>query len=168
MGSEMCIRDSHISGLHQTNYPGDYFQTYSELPDTARGRLVLFLGSNLGNYQQEEAVDFFNFIKTKLKPNDYFLVALDLAKHPRKIIAAYDDSSGITKQFNLNLLERMNRELGANIDISSFDHFPFYNPMTGVTSSQIISLKEQSICFADGFEVDLEAFEAIHLSLIHI
>lgn len=153
---------SHLPCLVQKNYPGDYFKTYTELPKYTGGRLVLFLGSNLGNYQQAEAIDFFKFLKSRLTKEDYLLVALDLAKHPRKIIAAYDDNEGITKKFNLNLLNRINRELGGNIDITKFDHFPFYNPLTGVTSSQIISLEKQSIELEDGFTVEFEAYEAIH------
>ena len=89
-------------------------------------------------------------------------MAFDLAKHPRKIIAAYDDKEGVTKQFNLNLLTRINRELGADIDVSKFDHLPFYNPFSGVTSSQIISLEKQTINLEDGFSVEIDAFEAVH------
>jgi len=152
-----------IPELAQTNYAGDYFETFKTLPEVvAGGRLVLFLGSNIGNYIVDDAADFFNFVQTKLTSKDYLLVAFDLAKHPRKIIAAYDDSEGVTKQFNLNLLARINRELGANIDVSKFDHFPFYNPFTGVTSSQIISLEKQTIKLGSGFSADLDAYEAIH------
>lgn len=141
---------------------GNYFETYNRLPQTANGRLVLFLGSNIGNYPIPEAVDFFKFVRSNLKEKDYFLVAFDLVKNPRKILSAYDDSQGITRQFNLNLLERMNRELGANFDLQQFDHFPFYNPVTGIASSQIISLQKQCVYFRDGFSVDFDAFEAIH------
>ena len=131
-----------IPDLNQTNYAGDYFETYKAVPNVkAGGRLVLFLGSNIGNYLVDDAAEFFRFVQSKLTPQDYLLVAFDLAKHPRKIIAAYDDKEGVTRKFNLNLLTRINRELGADIDVSKFDHYPFYNPFTGVTSSQIISLE---------------------------
>ena len=152
-----------IPDLKQTNYAGDYFETYKAVPKVeAGGRLVLFLGSNIGNYLVDDAAEFFKFVQSKLTSKDYLLVAFDLAKDPRKIIAAYDDREGVTKQFNLNLLTRINRELGANIDVSKFDHFPFYNPFTGVTSSQIISLEKQTINLESGFSVDIDAFEAIH------
>ena len=155
--------NSFIPELNQTNYAGDYFETYALVPNAKDvGRLVLFLGSNIGNYIVDDAADFFKFIQTKLTPKDYLLVAFDLAKHPRKIIAAYDDKEGVTKQFNLNLLTRINRELGADIDVSKFDHFPFYNPFSGVTSSQIISLEKQTINLEDGFSVEIDAFEAVH------
>jgi dimethylhistidine N-methyltransferase len=144
---------------------GDYFETYQSLSETSNGRLVLFLGANIGNYTIKEIVGFFKFVQSKLNKDDYFLVAFDLVKDPRKILAAYDDSKGITKQFNLNLLERMNRELGANFDTDSFDHFPFYDPLTGVASSQIISMKKQTVEFSDGFSATFDLFEAIHTEI---
>lgn len=154
--------EDEVRGIKHTSIAGNYFETYKHLPPAKQGRSVLFLGANIGNYPTPEAIDFFKFIKANLKANDAFVVAFDLVKHPRKIIAAYDDSQGVTKQFNLNLLARMNRELGANFDVKSFDHFPFYNPLTGITSSQIISLKKQTVTFEEGFSVDFDAYEAIH------
>ncbi len=154
--------ESEMNDIQYSSIAGNYFETYKNLFPTSNGRLVLFLGANIGNYPTPETIEFFKFVKNNLKENDCFLVAFDLVKHPRKILAAYDDSEGVTKQFNLNLLERMNRELEANFDISSFDHFPFYNPLTGITSSQIISLKKQTVRFKDDFSVHFNAFEAIH------
>lgn len=154
--------ESEVKEIHHTGIAGNYFETYKNLRPTQDGRLVLFLGANIGNYPTPDAIDFFTFIRSNLSEKDYFLVAFDLAKHPRKILAAYDDRQGVTKQFNLNLLVRINRELGANFDLEQFDHFPFYNPITGITSSQIISLKRQTVVFNDGFSAHFDAFEAIH------
>lgn len=160
-----CEVENHVSDLIQTCIAGNYFETYKNLPKTNKGRIVLFLGANIGNYPFSEAISFFQFVKSGLNDSDCFLVSFDLVKHPRKIIKAYDDSKGITRQFNLNLLERMNRELGADFDISKFDHYPFYNPITGITSSQIISLDKQKVHFTEGFMTDFEAFEAIHVEV---
>lgn len=157
--------NSEIKDLNQISIAGNYFETYKNLIPSQHGRLVLFLGANIGNFPGSEAISFFQFISKGLSSKDYFLVAFDLVKHPRKIIKAYDDSLGITKQFNLNLLERMNRELGADFDISNYEHFPIYNPVTGITSSFIISLKNQSVQFADGFKVTFDAFEAINTEI---
>ncbi len=151
-----------IPEINQRNIAGNYFETYKNLEPINAARLVLFLGANIGNFPNQEAYNFFKFVKSKLKQSDYYLVAFDLVKNPRKIIAAYDDKQGITKQFNLNLLSRINREIGADFDVSRFDHFPFYNPLTGITSSQIISLEAQKVTFNDGFIVKFDAFEAIH------
>jgi len=153
---------SELKHINHISIPGDYFETYKNLSPTQHGRLVLFLGANIGNYNTEEIIEFFKFIKSKLSENDFFLVAFDLAKDPRKIRAAYDDREGATRDFNLNLLVRINRELGANFDISKFDHFPFYNPTTGIASSQIISLIEQNVQFPDGYTASFDAFETIH------
>lgn len=153
--------NNEIEGLNQISIAGNYFDTYKALGPSQHCRLVLFLGANIGNFPGPEAISFFQFIRDGLSSKDYFLVAFDLVKHPRKIIKAYDDSLGVTSQFNLNLLERMNTELGANFDVSNFVHFPFYNPVTGITSSHIISLKKQSVQFSDGFSVTFDAFEAI-------
>lgn len=154
--------EAHNPTLKQQSVAGDYYKTYPSISETEHARLVMFLGANIGNFHIPQIIDFFKFIKTQLKDNDYLLVAFDMVKHPRKIIAAYDDSQGITKKFNLNLLQRINRELGANFNMSKFDHFPFYNPLTGITSSQIISLEQQQVDFKSGFSVQFDAFEAIH------
>lgn len=156
---------NEVEQIQHKSLAGNYFDTYQDLPTTPYGRLVLFLGANIGNYPTPDAIDFFKFIRSNLKADDYFLVAFDLVKHPRKILAAYDDSQGVTKRFNLNLLERMNRELGADFDVEQFDHFPFYDPLTGIASSQIVSLKEQTVEFVDGFSARFDAFEAIHTEI---
>jgi L-histidine N-alpha-methyltransferase len=156
---------SEIAQVDYKSIAGDYFETYQSLPDTSYGRLVLFLGANIGNYSTTEIYGFFRFIQSRLREDDCFLVAFDLVKNPRKILAAYDDNKGITKEFNLNLLKRMNRELGANFNIQHFDHFPYYNPLTGVASSQIVSLKKQRVEFSDGFSVGFDLFEAIHTEI---
>lgn len=165
----LAINEKEIRNeVEQVGYKGvagDYFETYKSLPITSDRRLVLFLGANIGNYSIPDVIDFFRFVQSKLKEEDYFLVAFDLVKHPRKILAAYDDSKGITKQFNLNLLERMNRELGANFDTQQFDHFPFYDPLTGIAASQIVSLKKQTVEFSENFSVSFDLFEAVHTEI---
>jgi len=165
----LAINEEEIRGeiqqLGYTGVAGDYFETYKSLPATSAGRLVLFLGANIGNYTIPDVIDFFSFVQSKLKTDDYFLVAFDLVKDPKEILAAYDDTQGITKEFNLNLLARMNRELGANFDISNFDHFPFYDPLTGMASSQIVSLKRQTIEFSDSFSVNFDRYEAVHTEI---
>jgi len=165
----LCVNkqeiESEVSGIDIRSKAGNYFQTYKDLPETSYGRLVLFLGSNIGNFILDDAAAFFRYVKQGLKENDVFIVAFDLVKHPRKILAAYDDSKGVTKAFNLNLLARMNRELGADFDISKFEHFPLYNPANGYTISHIVSLEDQIVHFSDGFEVLFKSFETIHTEI---
>jgi hypothetical protein len=89
--------------------------------------LVLFLGGTIGNFDRQEAVRFLGDIRSKLRPGDGFLVGTDLLKPVPTLIAAYDDSLGVTAAFNKNLLVRLNRELGAAFDLARFDHQARWN-----------------------------------------
>ena len=102
------------------------------------------MGSNIGNYIDERAVDFLKMISQFMKRGDLLLVGIDLRKNPLKILKAYDDSKGVTKRFNLNLLDRINRELSGNIDVSAFDHYPYYDPVSGIAHSYLVSLTDQN------------------------
>jgi L-histidine Nalpha-methyltransferase len=122
---------------------GDYFKTLVQLHDRTFTRMVVFAGSNIGNFNNSEAIEFLKFIKRELKSGDFFLLGVDLKKNPDKILNAYNDSKGITKRFNLNLLARINRELEANFDLDSFDHYATYHPISGASESFLVSLKDQ-------------------------
>lgn len=138
----------------QKSFPGlsikpqnaDYFEaleklgTVSELP-----KLILFIGSSIGNFSRDQSVEFLSSLKTKLRKGDKMLIGFDLRKNPRVILDAYSDKEGITKAFNLNLLNRINTELGGNFDLEAFDHYPLYDPEAGVARSYIVSLKEQDV-----------------------
>ena len=91
---------------------------------SGRRKVVLFLGSNLRNMSPAEARLFCRKLRCHLRPGDLALIGLDLKKCPDVILAAYNDKGGITKRFNLNLLERINRELNADFDIGQFEYFP--------------------------------------------
>ena len=84
--------------------------------------LLLFLGSTIGNLERDEIVSFLERVRSQLQPGDFFLIGADLVKDVDEMIAAYDDPIGVTAAFNLNLLSRMNRELGANFDVRAFAH----------------------------------------------
>jgi dimethylhistidine N-methyltransferase len=124
---------------------GDYFETMKEIKEKNGKKLVLFLGSNIGNYAFDKAVSFLQEVKSNLKEGDFILIAFDLKKNPHKILAAYNDKNDITKAFNLNLLKRINRELDADFELDFFDHYAAYDPLTGRTASYIISLKKQDV-----------------------
>jgi len=121
-----------------------YFSALEKLKSNQK-KLVLFLGSNIGNFRREEAVQFLSTANQYFNEGDLFLLGVDLKKHPETILAAYNDKLGITKAFNLNLLERINRVLGADFDLSQFDHYPTYDPISGETKSFLISLKDQIV-----------------------
>ena len=105
----------------------------------------MFLGSNIGNFRPKMAQTFLQTIKNELNTGDYVLIGIDLKKDPDLILKAYNDSGGVTKEFNLNLLRRINRELDANFNIGTFDHDPSYNSTTGAAESHLVSLTNQKV-----------------------
>jgi uncharacterized SAM-dependent methyltransferase len=108
-------------------------------------KVVLFLGSNIGNMPVDKATDFCKELRDHLSPGDMVLIGIDLKKSPKTVLAAYNDKEGITKRFNLNLLERINRELNADFNLAKFDHYPTYDPETGSCKSYLISMEDQEV-----------------------
>jgi dimethylhistidine N-methyltransferase len=148
-----CLR---IKGLH-----GDYFDMLAEATKTSvNRRVVLCLGANVGNMPKEDAFTFCTTLSSYLMPGDIVIMGFDLIKNPRIIQAAYDDAAGITARFNLHLLERINLELGADFDLTSFEHFCSYEPETGACKSFLISLEDKSV-FIQGNEVGFKKDEYI-------
>lgn len=141
---------------------GNYFHTYPNLDRLEPNRLVLFLGGNIGNFLLEEASDFLQLISENFESNDHILIAFDMIKDPRKILAAYDDSQGVTADFNLNLLKRINTDLGANFDLSKFTHYPYFNPVNGMTYSYLISTDKQTVQLDSGESFRFDKYEPIH------
>ncbi|MHA2169889.1 MAG: L-histidine N(alpha)-methyltransferase [Candidatus Kariarchaeaceae archaeon] len=128
----------------------DYFDALNYLEDQRENEknirnVILFLGSNIGNFSFEDAVDFIFSLWRSLKYKDYVLIGFDLRKDIDLMIEAYNDKDGITSTFNLNVLERINRELGGQFDITKFKHYEPYNVRTGAMESYLISLEDQEI-----------------------
>ena len=124
----------------------DYFNALEQLSEASDVRkVVLFLGSNIGNFTPDEAIDFYRQLYDRLQPGDLVLTGFDLQKHPAVIHAAYNDRQGLTRAFNLNLLRRINRELDANFDLAAFDHYEVYNPETGEARSYLVSQRAQIV-----------------------
>ncbi len=145
-----------------------YFDALDELSQEgdARLKLILFLGSSIGNFDLDRANDFLKALHSKINVGDKVLVGFDLRKNPNVILSAYNDSQGVTKAFNMNLLKRMNRELGADFDISAFDHYPFYDPEEGIAKSYIVSKKKQIVRIGEADKsFDFEAGEVIHTEI---
>lgn len=108
-------------------------------------KLFVFMGSNLGNLPHPLAIDFLAKIRDKMKSNDFLLMGLDKMKNPAKVLAAYNDNQGVTRDFNLNVLQRINNDLGGNFLLENFLHFPVYNPETGTTKSFLVSTIKQDV-----------------------
>jgi len=134
---------------------GDYMQVLARARLSARQRsglqlsvprkVLMFLGSNLGNYPGQKAVTFLQLVRHAMRVHDALLIGLDLQKDPAVINAAYNDAAGFTRDFNLNLLERINRELGGNFDTGAFEHVPEYDPVTGMALSFLQSARPQTV-----------------------
>jgi len=135
-----------LPGLQMTGLNGEYFAMLEKAASISNKRkVVMFLGSNIGNMPVPEAESFCRELREHLSPGDLLLIGFDLKKNPKTVLAAYNDKEGITKRFNLNLLERINRELNGNFDIDQFEHFPTYNPDTGACKSYLVSLRDQNV-----------------------
>jgi dimethylhistidine N-methyltransferase len=156
----------HLPDLDFEPVLGEYFSALQNLPanqHTAKRKIVLFLGSNLGNFNHAQALVFLQNLRKSLQKGDLLLIGLDLQKNPDLILAAYNDSQGITKAFNFNLLERINRELGANFKLAHFRHYPIYDPYEACAKSFIISTLDQKINLEKlEINIQLKAWEAIH------
>ena len=125
---------------------GDYFDALEQLSELSDARrVILFLGSNIGNFTLDEATGFYRRLHDRLRPGDLVLTGFDLQKHPAIIHAAYNDEQGLTRAFNLNLLRRINRELDADFDLSAFDHYETYSPETGEARSYLVSQGAQTV-----------------------
>lgn len=145
----------------------DYFHALDVLEEQSdKRKIVMFLGANIGNYTQAEAVDLIQQIEARLQKGDMLFIGYDLKKDPKAILNAYDDSEGVTRAFNLNLLTRMNRELGATFDEEAFDHYAIYEPVSGEARSYLVSLKDQEVYF-DALEetVHFKQWELIHTEI---
>lgn len=138
---------------------GDYLQF---LP--GHSRLMLFLGSNLGNYHALAEEAFFAHIAKGMLAGDALLLGLDLAKRPERILAAYDDPEGVTRAFNLNLLHRINRELQGNFEVEAFDHWAVYDPVALEARSYLVSREAAEYSVLNGqFTFSFAPWEAIHV-----
>ena len=154
-------------GLDIKPEQGDYFKTlktFSEKSD--KKKIILFLGSNVGNFSEAQALEFFTDLRRVMNERDLLFIGFDLHKNPKTILNAYDDSQGVTAKFNLNLLKRINRELGANFDIEEFSHYASYHPLERAARSFLISRKDQSVTIgALGKTFDFKKWEPIYMEV---
>ena len=131
--------------------------------EAQRGRvLVLFLGSNIGNFDPSAADALLRNFSQSLRPGDALLLGADLVKPERDLLLAYDDPLGVTAAFNLNLLVRLNRELGADFDLGGFAHRAVWDADKGRVEMHLVSRRKQAVRIpAAGVELEFPAGEAI-------
>ena len=152
-----------IKGLKIRGIAGEYFQALEEAGKLSKNpKLLLFLGGNIGNMPPEEAGTFCRELRSHLTKGDLVLIGFDLKKNPWTIFNAYNDKDGITREFNLNLLRRIKRELVASINVDQFEHYESYDPETGACKSYLFSLTEQTV-LVQGKEFHFEENEYIFM-----
>lgn len=162
---EMLERE--IPELHVKPLNMDYFEALKYMEQfTGRKNVTMFLGSNIGNFDTESLERFLRKLQSYFKPNDKLLLGVDLKKDPSVILEAYNDKNGITAAFNMNLIARMNRELGADFELDAFKHYELYEPITGEARSYIVSLKDQTVRFSElERDIQFEVGECIHTEI---
>jgi len=124
---------------------GDYFEVLESLKENQYPKVILFLGSNIGNMSDDVAKEFISNLSENLNFGDKLFLGVDLIKPATIVLPAYNDSQGVTAAFNLNLLERINRELHADFEVESFKHQPEYDEKLGIATSFLVSTKEQDV-----------------------
>ena len=144
---------------------GDYFQLLKELKkESHKRKIIFFLGANIGNYSEDETGEFLNQLADFTNPGDALLIGFDLKKDPGVILQAYDDPHGHTRNFNLNLLKRLNQELDADFIIDNFQHHTTYDPISGDIKSYLISTKQQTVTLGNiQKSIYFNAWEAIFM-----
>jgi dimethylhistidine N-methyltransferase len=141
----------------------DYTDGMELEPADGERRLVLYIGSSIGNFEPWEASRLLRRIRASLRPGDGLLLGVDLVKDEPTLLAAYDDVAGVTAAFNLNLLERLNRELWADFDMECFEHRAVWNGDHSRMEMHLVSRIAQKVRL-EGIDlaVEFRAGETIH------
>lgn len=165
--SELLLQDYdnlHITGIIDTYEGGlEFLKTYDD-----KKNLIIFLGSSFGNFTPKDGYRFLQKINSTMKPGDLFLIGLDLVKDKDLLESAYDDSQGITAEFNLNVLSRINDELDADFDLNKFAHRAIYNDKDQRIEMYLQSLVNQSVIISkSNLTLNLQKNELIHTEYSH-
>lgn len=158
---------NEFPGLEVKTQQGTYFKTLERLADyKSRKKVIMLLGSNIGNLLHKDAIDFLRNIQEAMSEDDMLFMGFDQKKHPQIILDAYNDSTGVTAAFNKNHLERINRELEANFDLDSFLHWETYDPESGTAKSFLVSKEEQTTTIKGlNLDVHFDKWETIHTEI---
>jgi L-histidine Nalpha-methyltransferase len=142
---------------------GDGGRFHFEPIDADERRLVLYIGSSIGNFEPADALRLLRRMRAALKPGDSFLLGIDQVKNENALLDAYDDAAGVTAAFNRNVLVRLNRELDANFDLDAFTHGVIWNPVKSRIEMHLVSRAAQQVSIgALDFTVDFACGESIH------
>jgi L-histidine N-alpha-methyltransferase len=131
------------------------------LPAVASPTLIAFLGSTIGNFPRSAAVSLLSHLTKSMTANDRFLLGVDLIKDPEVITRAYNDSSGVTAAFNLNILERLNRELDSDFQPKNFEHRAHYNDAQHRVEMHLMALRDHKVVIPEIGEIRFALGETI-------
>lgn len=155
---------TNLCGLKMESFQGDYFEALKGITRGSEKEIIFFLGSNIGNFVKGEAEVFLSQLRAFMRSGDLLFMGVDMKKDPSVILSAYNDTEGVTTEFNLNLLDRINRELGGNFNRDQFQHYPYYNPQNGECRSYLISKSNQVVTIGE-HEIHFRAWEAIFMEV---
>ncbi|ALM08972.1 methyltransferase [Sediminicola sp. YIK13] len=146
---------------------GTYLETLETINSIRdKKKVILFLGSNVGNLLHPQAVTFLKQVQGSMKEEDLFFVGFDQKKNPQTILDAYNDKAGITEAFNKNVLVRINTELKGDFITDNFLHWETYDPETGTAKSYLVSNKEQTVTIKElDLTITLKPWETIHTEI---
>lgn len=151
--------------LKMTGLNADYIDGLEWSKANIKGpKVIFFLGSNIGNFNTSQAQTFLRTVWNNLEHGDFLFIGFDLKKDFEILNKAYNDDQGHTRNFNLNILRRINNEIKADFDLSKFKHYGFYNPSKGCMESYLISTQEQTVHIKElEKKIHFNANEPIHL-----
>jgi L-histidine N-alpha-methyltransferase len=150
------------AGVEVCGVVGDIQRHLGELPKGGR-RMIAFLGSSIGNFLPQERGEFLAALYAAMEPGETFLLGADLVKDPERLVAAYNDAAGVTARFSLNLLSVLNKELGADFDVSLWKHVPRWDAERELMDIRLRSLAEQVVQFPTlDLEVRFADSEELH------
>jgi len=162
---ETAIRlKADYSDIRITPVVSDITEPFA-LPRLSSPTLVAFLGSTIGNFPREQAIGLLSHIARNMAPSDRFLLGADLIKDPEIINRAYNDSQGITAAFNLNVLERLNRELGADFPVRDFEHRAFYSSEHHRIEMHLVARRAHKVMIPEIGEIAFKEGESIRTEL---
>ncbi len=146
---------------------GTYFDTLSAIgKENDLRKVVLFLGSNIGNLLHPQAIDFLQKMAAVLEEDDLLFMGMDQKKHPQTILNAYNDAEGITAAFNKNILRRINKEFQGNFDPDKFMHWEVYDPESGTAKSYLVAKEAQNVEIKDlELNISFAQWETIHTEI---
>ncbi|HEU4415248.1 MAG TPA: L-histidine N(alpha)-methyltransferase [Candidatus Angelobacter sp.] len=145
----LATLNGHFPRLRVAPIVADYTHRIPDLKALPGRKLVLFIGSTIGNFEPDEAEQFLKNVHGSLQTGDALLIGFDLSKDPDILHAAYNDAQGVTAAFNKNMLVRINRELGGSFDVDSFEHVAFWNRRKSRIEMHLESVYEQTVWVQD-------------------